>query len=189
MTFDLFERPAVDGREKLGRQAVVLRSFALAQADALLSAISGIEGVSPFRHMETPGGFPMSVALTNAGALGWVSDRRGYRYTAVDPGSGDPWPPIPRAFQAIAHDAAASAGFADFVPDRSPCTMKSASLPRVALDVEEVRVWEPLFGWTTWEPVDQSMRCGSELVFQVHDVGWFETADTHMRLRAPDPVN
>ena len=55
---------------------------------------------APFRHLVTPGGFRMSVAMTNCGALGWVTDRTGYRYDAVDPDSGRAWPPLPAALQA-----------------------------------------------------------------------------------------
>src|SRR5690606_8287520 len=72
---------------------------------------------APWRHMQTPGGFTMSVALTNCGALGWTSDRRGYRYTRVDPDSGEPWPPMPPVLARLASEAAAAAGFPDFAPD------------------------------------------------------------------------
>ncbi|MGD7314708.1 alpha-ketoglutarate-dependent dioxygenase AlkB, partial [Ralstonia pseudosolanacearum] len=86
-TRDLFadHAPADDRRIALGEAAVVLRGFALAEATALLAAIDDIARQAPFRHMITPGGFEMSVALTNCGALGWTSDRRGYRYAARDP--------------------------------------------------------------------------------------------------------
>lgn len=82
-----------------------------------MAAIEAIENSAPFRHMVTPGGFVMSVALTNCGALGWTSDRRGYRYTRVDPASGKAWPPMPAALMELARDAAAAAGFAGFQPD------------------------------------------------------------------------
>jgi len=67
--------------------------------------------------MVTPGGFTMSVALTNCGALGWTTDRRGYRYTRTDPDTGRPWPAMPAAFAELACDAAAAAGFPHFEPD------------------------------------------------------------------------
>jgi alkylated DNA repair protein (DNA oxidative demethylase) len=72
---------------------------------------------APFRHMVTPGGFRMPVAMTNCGALGWVSDPTGYRYDRVDPESGRPWPPMPKAFLQLAAAAADRAGFAGFLPD------------------------------------------------------------------------
>src|SRR5262249_36146035 len=72
---------------------------------------------APFRHMVTPGGFRMSVAMTNCGALGWVTDQTGYRYDPVDPESGECWPRMPESFLRLARDAAARAGFANFVPD------------------------------------------------------------------------
>jgi alkylated DNA repair protein (DNA oxidative demethylase) len=101
----------------LGEQAVLMRGRALAVDTALLAAIDGIAGRAPFRRMVTPGGYAMSVAMTNCGRVGWVTDRTGYRYAPHDPASGEPWPALPGVFAALAHDAAAEAGFADFVPD------------------------------------------------------------------------
>lgn len=117
-TADLFsaiEAPRRD--EPLGEGALVLRGFALADEASLLQAVDTIATQAPFRHLLTPGGLRMSVAMTNAGVLGWVSDRRGYRYARLDPDSGEPWPPMPPAFLQLAAAAAAYAGFADFVPD------------------------------------------------------------------------
>lgn len=94
---------------------VLLRRFA--DSGRVMPLIEIIARLSPFRHMQTPGGRAMSVAMTNCGALGWVSDTRGYRYTAVDPLTGAPWPPLPPAFAELAGVAAAAAGFAGFVPD------------------------------------------------------------------------
>ena len=74
-------------------------------------------GEAVFRHLITPGGFRMSVAMVNCGTYGWVSDRTGYRYDAIDPESGKPWPHMPDVFRKLARDAAASAGFEDFEPD------------------------------------------------------------------------
>ncbi len=82
---------------------MVLRGFALASEAALLQALDAIVTQAPFRHLVTPGGFRMSVAMTNAGSLGWVSDRRGYRYDPIDPDSGKPWPPLPPARSAATH--------------------------------------------------------------------------------------
>jgi alkylated DNA repair protein (DNA oxidative demethylase) len=101
----------------LGEQAVLMRGRALAVDTALLAAIDGIAGRAPFRRMVTPGGYAMSVAMTNCGRVGWVTDRTGYRYAPRDPASGAPWPSLPDIFTALARDAAAEAGFADFVPD------------------------------------------------------------------------
>ncbi|HVI58259.1 MAG TPA: DNA oxidative demethylase AlkB [Luteimonas sp.] len=114
---DLFPPADEPARQPLGPQSVLLRSFALPFEDALVEAIEAIERDAPFRRMVTPGGYTMSAAQTNCGALGWTSDRRGYRYAAADPGSGRPWPPLPEAFLRLACEAAESAGFAGFVPD------------------------------------------------------------------------
>jgi alkylated DNA repair protein (DNA oxidative demethylase) len=97
--------------------AVILRGFALAKEPLLLQAIDTIAAQAPFRHLITPGGFRMSVGMTNAGPLGWVSDRHGYRYDPIDPDSGKPWPAMPDVFLELAETAAARAGFSGFVPD------------------------------------------------------------------------
>ncbi len=104
-------------REQLADGALILRGRALPLETALLAAIDGIVAAAPFRRMVTPGGFEMSVAMTNCGAAGWVTDRRGYRYDAVDPDSGQAWPPMPAPFRELATEAAAAAGYAGFVPD------------------------------------------------------------------------
>ena len=97
--------------------AMLLGGFALPVDRALLDAIAAIAAVAPFRHLETPGGRRMSVAMTNAGRLGWVSDRRGYRYATGDPESGRAWPAMPENFLELAQAAAETAGFADFAPE------------------------------------------------------------------------
>ena len=123
MTMDLFELSDEAGLSPTPRQqqletgAVVLRGWALPQASALLGALRAVVARVPFRHMMTPGGFRMSVAMTNCGALGWVSDTSGYRYSAVDPDSGQPWAPMPETFFVLAREAAAQAGFPGFAPD------------------------------------------------------------------------
>ena len=108
---------AVRQKEPLGDGAVLLRGFALADEGALLQALDGILAQAPWRHMVTPGGRRLSVAMTNAGRLGWLSDRRGYRYESSDPLSGHAWPTMPAAFQRLAAAAAAQAGFGGFEPD------------------------------------------------------------------------
>lgn len=119
ITTDLFPAAPNPSRhdETLCTGAVVLRGFALTNEKPLLRAIETIAAQAPFRHLITPGGFRMSVGMTNAGPLGWVSDRRGYRYDAVDPDSGKPWPAMPDVFRELAGAAAARAGFSGFVPD------------------------------------------------------------------------
>ena len=102
---------------RLGEGALLLKAYAAPAATALLAAIDHIALASPWRHMVTPGGNAMSVAMSNCGAYGWTSDRRGYRYATQDPLSGMPWPAMPAIFLQLAGDAAAVAGYPDFVPD------------------------------------------------------------------------
>ena len=118
MTADLFDSADVlPAREAIGEGAMLLRGFARPIQHDLLAAIDGILARSPFRRMSTPGGHQMSVAMTNCGSVGWVTDRTGYRYDAIDPDSGQPWPAMPPVFRELAGQAAAQVGFAGFRPE------------------------------------------------------------------------
>ena len=118
MTLDLFAADAPELEDAvLSPGAIVLRGFATAHEAALKDDVARVAAAAPFRHLITPGGFRMSVAMTNCGELGWVSDRRGYRYDPVDPDSGEHWPALPESFRAIARHAAARAGYDNFMPD------------------------------------------------------------------------
>ena len=112
---DLFSE--LETHEALADGAILMHGFALADEAAILHAIEQVVEAAPFRHMSTPGGFRMSVAMTNCGAFGWVTDRHGYRYSPVDPQSGDPWPQMPPILQALAERAAQEAGYRNFSPD------------------------------------------------------------------------
>jgi alkylated DNA repair protein (DNA oxidative demethylase) len=114
---DLFAAQHRDTRTQLAPQASLLHGFALDAVDALLADVASIEARAPFRHLVTPGGHVMQVAMTNSGTYGWCSDRRGYRYDRHDPQTGKPWPPLPPAFLRLAADAAREAGFDGYVPD------------------------------------------------------------------------
>jgi len=105
------------GQEVLATGATILRRFAVSNERTILLALNEVVVQAPFRHMTTPGNYRMSVAMTNCGALGWVSDCSGYRYDAIDPVSSLPWPSMPEIFLRLAIDAAAKAGFPAFVPD------------------------------------------------------------------------
>ena len=96
--------------------ATLLAGHALPHAAELVRLVHAVAGDAPFRHMLTRRG-PIAAAMTNCGAGGWVSDRRGYRYAASDPEHGRPWPPMPALFATLAHQAAAEAGFPGFRPD------------------------------------------------------------------------
>jgi alkylated DNA repair protein (DNA oxidative demethylase) len=116
---DLFDslaeaRPA---RETIAEGAILLRGFARPVEPDLVAALREIVDQAPFRHMSTPGGYQMSVAMTNCGSTGWVTDRSGYRYDAIDPQSGKPWPAMPPVFRSLAEQAARDAGFDGFAPD------------------------------------------------------------------------
>ncbi len=119
MTMNLFDDPVdADPRQQiLATGATILRQIAIPHETAILAALDGLVAQAPFRHMMTPGNHRMSVAMTNCGSLGWVSDSSGYRYDAIDPVSGGRWPPMPDVFLRLAMDAAAQTGFQMFVPD------------------------------------------------------------------------
>ena len=122
MTFDLFDALPADSNappavETRAPGAVVWHGFARDTGPELLAAVQTISAEAPFRHLITPGGLRMSVAMTNCGERGWVSDRTGYRYDAVDPESGRPWPAMPAVFRSLAEHAAEAAGYPGFAPD------------------------------------------------------------------------
>jgi len=118
MSGDLFEPDAgIELPQYLAPGAVLLRGFATAESAALAADLRRVLARAPFRHMVTPGGLSMSVAMTNCGPYGWVSERTGYRYDAIDPESGKPWPPMPESFLKLAGEAAAAGGFPGFAPD------------------------------------------------------------------------
>jgi DNA oxidative demethylase len=119
LTADLFAgvpdvRPP---QESIAAGAVLLRCFARSYEADLVAALRDIEAQAPFRRMVTPGGHQMSVAMTNCGSFGWVTDRTGYRYDPNDPDTGTPWPPMPASFRVLAGQAAAEAGFDGFAPE------------------------------------------------------------------------
>lgn len=114
---DLFRPAEPTAPRALGPAAWHLPGFALAEAADLLNAVAMVERQAPLRHMTTPGGRRIGVAMTNCGDQGWVSDRSGYRYQYIDPDSGQPWPAMPPILAELATRAAAAAGFDRFVPD------------------------------------------------------------------------
>ena len=108
---------AQPAREELAEGAVLLRNFFAAEQPDVIAALRIIVKAAPFRHLITPGGHTMSVAMTNCGRVGWVSDPSGYRYDPIDPDSGKPWPDMPAPFRDLAARAAAQGGFDAFTPD------------------------------------------------------------------------
>ena len=116
MTLDLFSEES-PWTEELCEGVWLHHHRALAQQDAICESLAEVTSQAPFSHMTTPGGHSMSVAMTNCGPLGWVTDRRGYRYTTHDPESGKPWPDMPEIFHRLAQQTAAESGFENFSPD------------------------------------------------------------------------
>ncbi|SCB10953.1 alkylated DNA repair protein (DNA oxidative demethylase) [Rhizobium miluonense] len=116
---DLFDNivPLDPPFERMAEGAVLLRGAALPFEKDVLAALDEITGQAPFRHMVTPGGFTMSVAMTNCGTAGWVTDRTGYRYDRCDPETGRPWPAMPECFLDLAARSASRAGYPGFRPD------------------------------------------------------------------------
>ena len=106
---------SIEGTERLG-EGIVLWRAAIDEA-RYAATIARLALEAPFRHMLTPGGRQMSVAITNCGSMGWVSDTHGYRYSATDPDSSMPWPAIPPDWLHDASHAAFRCGFSGFTPD------------------------------------------------------------------------
>jgi alkylated DNA repair protein (DNA oxidative demethylase) len=119
LTTDLFATvPDVRApREAMADGAVLLRGFVNPFEGELIASLREIVTQAPFRRMFTPGGHQMSVAMTNCGNAGWVTDHSGYRYDGIDPVSGQPWPAMPPVFRTLAETAAGEGGFASFSPD------------------------------------------------------------------------
>jgi alkylated DNA repair protein (DNA oxidative demethylase) len=119
LTADLFDdlTGAQPLQEAIAEGAVLLRGFTKPIEHELIAAVRAVASQAPFRRMTTPGGYQMSVAMTNCGSRGWITDHTGYRYDAIDPLSDAPWPAMPPVFRDLARRAAESSGFAGFSPD------------------------------------------------------------------------
>jgi alkylated DNA repair protein (DNA oxidative demethylase) len=132
-------------REPLEEGAVLLRGFVSAEAPALLEEVARIAQTAPFRHLVTPGGHTMSVAMTNSGRVGWVSSRAGYRYDPLDPDTGAPWPAMPAVFLNLAERAAAEAGFPHYDPDACLINRYAPSAKlSLHVDRDEKDAWAPI---------------------------------------------
>ncbi|WP_417695161.1 DNA oxidative demethylase AlkB [Pseudomonas sp.] len=173
ITLDLFadETPTTPGlTEQIGEQAFVLRGFALPWPERLLPALEAVLLAAPFRQMVTPGGFTMSVALSSCGALGWTTDRSGYRYTAHDPQTGQPWPDMPAVFRELAQAAARQAHFEHFEPD---ACLINRYVPGARMSLHQDKNERCLSA-----PI-VSMSLGLPAVFQF---GGFERSDKSLRV-------
>jgi alkylated DNA repair protein (DNA oxidative demethylase) len=130
-------------RVRLGEGITLLRRFA--DTTRLLPLIEQVAARAPFRHLVTPGGQTMSVAMTNCGPVGWVSDRSGYRYSSRDPMTDQDWPAMPAEFLRVALDAASACGFPDFVPDACLINRYSAGARLTAhRDADEQNFSQPI---------------------------------------------
>ena len=114
---DPIEQKKARQNRVLGAGVVLLKSFALESAGTLLGDIASVVADAPFRNMKTPNGQQMSVAMTNCGGFGWITDKRGYRYSSVDPETKKPWPQMSTALRELAESAAKEGGFSSFSPD------------------------------------------------------------------------
>jgi DNA oxidative demethylase len=141
----LFDDQPLQANEQLEEGAMLLRGFATAQSPLLVEEVEHVAEFAPFRHMVTPGGYTMSVAMTNCGRVGWVSNKSGYRYDPIDPETSAHWPPIPNAFLDLAVNAAATAGFAHYDPDA--CLINRYAIgAKLSLhqDRDEKDAWAPI---------------------------------------------
>jgi alkylated DNA repair protein (DNA oxidative demethylase) len=156
--------------QEIVKDAFLLQGFVLGQEALILADLSHVISAAPLRNMVTPGGFTMSVAMTNCGTLGWVTDRTGYRYTTHDPVSGKPWPAMPLSFIQLAQQAASEAGFDGFLPDA--CLINQYKVgARMSLhqDKNELDFTQPIV----------SVSLGLPAIFQF---GGFKRADKTIRI-------
>jgi len=164
---DLFGTP---DRQEILKDVVLLRRFVAPVEIEILARLAAITQAAPLRQMVTPGGFTMSVVTTSCGDLGWVSDKKGYRYAALDPLTDKPWPKMPASFKQLAQQAALMAGFANFEPDA--CLINRYQLgARMGLhqDKDEQDFTQPIV----------SVSLGVPAVFQL---GGFNRSDQAMKL-------
>lgn len=132
-------------QEPLEDGALLLRGFAASESLQLIEAVSRIAQQAAFRHLVVPGGHTMSVAMTNCGRVGWVSDRSGYRYDPLDPDTKVAWPAMPPAFLDLAVRAAAEAGFANYNPDACLINRYVAGAKlSLHVDRDEKDAWAPI---------------------------------------------
>ncbi|KAA0875776.1 DNA oxidative demethylase AlkB [Nitrincola tapanii] len=115
---DLFSDP-IEARliEQKSAGTWLLKSWLAKDRASISVQLQAILQVSPLRRFKTPNGYSMSVGSSNCGAWGWISDQKGYRYSAVDPLTQRPWPAMPEAWQHLATEAAELVGFQHFIPD------------------------------------------------------------------------
>lgn len=173
LTFDLFsadEQQAEPAIEQIGPCSWVLHSFAMPWIERVLPALDGVLARAPFRHMVTPGGFTMSAALSSCGSFGWTTDRHGYRYSATDPQTGQPWPPIPEVLMQLAREAATAAGFPGFTPD---ACLINRYVPGAKMSLHQDKDEQDL----QWPVVSLSLGIAAVFLF-----GGFERKDKAQRI-------
>jgi DNA oxidative demethylase len=115
--FDNLPLPIDALRTALAPGAVLLRGLGRADDVQILQALESVIAQAPLRHLQTPGGYTMSIQTTRCGSMGWVSEPGGYRYAASNPRTQQPWPAMPLCLMDFAVRAATEAGYPDFVPD------------------------------------------------------------------------
>lgn len=156
--------------QQIVKDAYLLKSFALRNQTQLLADLTQLLEASPLHNMVTPGGFSMSVAMSNCGELGWVSDRKGYRYATHDPLTDKPWPAMPNSFRTLAQQSASAVGYENFHPDA--CLINQYKVgARMSLhqDKNELDFNQPIV----------SVSLGLPATFQF---GGFERADKAVKL-------
>ncbi|WP_296261409.1 MULTISPECIES: DNA oxidative demethylase AlkB [unclassified Pseudomonas] len=165
-TLDLFadDAPQSPATQRIGPRSLVFRGFALPRVEHLLPALEAILVQSPFRNMVTPGGHTMSVALSSCGEFGWTTDRQGYKYSRIDPQSGQPWPAMPEIFLELAQDAADAAGFAGFMPD---ACLINRYIPGAKMSLHQDKDERGL----QWPVVSVSLGIGAMFLFGGHARG------------------
>jgi len=115
--FDDLPLLAEDLHTVLAPGALLMRGFGRDDDVDILQAVESVIAQAPLRHLQTPGGYTMSIQTTRCGSMGWVSEPGGYRYAPSNPSTRAPWPAMPQCLLDFAVRAATEAGYPDFVPD------------------------------------------------------------------------
>jgi len=144
----------------------------------MLAEVRDVCRLAPLLDIRTQSGKPMSVRVTNAGRLGWVSDGLGYRYIDEHAETGKPWPPIPARWVELADSFAGRQAW--------DCAVVNWYEPGAKLgehqDISEHDLDSPIVTFSLGDPARWSVRIGRERARCVLPSGAVTLLEGHSRL-------